>query len=61
MLKEKTYFPYEWLTNENLLDKELPAIDKIYSSLKLQNITKEEYNKTINIYKNQDVKMLKII
>ena len=51
LLKEKTCFPYEWLTNENLLDKELPTIDKFYSSLKLQNITKEEYNKTINIYK----------
>ena len=24
LLKEKTAFPYEWLTNENLLDKELP-------------------------------------
>ena len=50
LLKEKTCFPYEWLTNENLLDKELPTIDKFYSSLKLQNITKE-YNKTIKIYK----------
>ena len=51
-LKEKVCFPYEWLTNQNLLDKELPSIDKFYSSLKLQNITKEEYDKTIDIYKN---------
>ena len=51
MLKEKTAFPYEWLTNENLLDKQLPSIDKFYSSLKLGNISKEEYNKTIDIYK----------
>ena len=35
LLKEKTCFPYEWLTNENLLDKELLTIDKFYSSLKL--------------------------
>ena len=52
LLKEKTAFPYEWLTKKNLLDKELPSIDKFYSSLKLQNITKEEYDKTTDIYKN---------
>ena len=45
LLKEKTAFPYEWLTKENIYDKQLPPIDKFYSSLKLQNITKEEYNK----------------
>ena len=51
LLKEKIAFPYEWLTNENLLDKELPSIDRFYSSLKLQNFSKEEYDKTIDIYK----------
>ena len=51
LLKEKIAFPYEWLTKENLLDKELPSIDKFYSSLKLQNISKEQYDKTIEIYK----------
>ena len=51
LLKEKTCFPYEWLTNENLLDKQLPSIYKFYSSLKLQNVSKEEYDKTLDIYK----------
>ena len=51
LLKEKTCFPYEWLSKENLLDKQLPLIDDFYSSLKLQNVSKEEYDKTINIYK----------
>ena len=32
------------------MDKELPSIDKFYSSLKLDNINKEEYDKTIDIY-----------
>ena len=59
LLKEKTCFRYEWLTNENLLDKELPTINKFYSSLKLQNITKEEYNKTIDIYKKLGCKNIK--
>ena len=59
LLKEKTCFPYEWLTKENLLDKELPSIDKFYSSLKLQNISKEEYDKTIDIYKKLKCKNVK--
>ena len=40
LLKEKACFPYEWLTKENLYDKSFPSIDKFYSSLKLQNISK---------------------
>ena len=59
MLKEKTCFPYEWLTKENLLDKQLPSIDKFYSSLKLQNISKQEYNKTIDIFKKLKCKNIK--
>ena len=44
LLKKKVCFPYEWLTKENLLDKELPSIDKFYSSLKLQNISQKQYD-----------------
>ena len=59
LLKEKTRFPYEWINKDNIFDKELPTIDKFYSSLKLQNITKEEYNKTVNIYKKLGCKNVK--
>ena len=59
LLKEKTAFPYEWLTKENIYGKSLPSIDKFYSSLKLQNISKEEYDKTIEIYKNLKCKNVK--
>ena len=31
LLKEKTAFPYEWLTEKNLTNKELTSIDKFYS------------------------------
>ena len=51
LLKEKAYFPYEWPTKENIYDKQLPPIDKFYSSLKLQNISQKEYDNTIDIYK----------
>ena len=59
MLKEKVSFPYEWLTKENLLDKELPPLDKFYSSLKLDNINKKEYDKIIYIYKKLGCKNVK--
>ena len=59
LLKQKTAFPYEWLTKENLLDKELPSIDKFYSSLKLQNISQKEYDKTLEIYKKLKCKNVK--
>ena len=52
LLNEKTYFPYEWLTKENIYNKELPPIENFYSSLKLGNISKEDYNKNLEIYKN---------
>ena len=59
LLKEKACFPYEWLTKENIYDKELPSIDKFYSSLKLQDIEKEEYDKTLEIYKKLKCKNVK--
>ena len=59
LLKTKACFPYEWLTRENIYDKELPTIDKFYSSLKLQNISEEEYEKTLEIYKKLKCKNIK--
>ena len=59
LLKEKACFPYEWLTKENIYNKDLPSIDKFYSSLKLQNISKEEYDKTLEIYKKLKCKNIK--
>ena len=59
LLKEKVCFPYEWLTKENIFDKQLPPIDNFYSSLKLQNISQKEYDKTIEIYKKLGCKNVK--
>ena len=51
LLKRKAFFPYEWLTEENIYNKELPPIENFYSSLKLQNIKQEQYDETLKIYK----------
>ena len=59
LLKEKTCFPYEWLTKVNIYDKDLPSMDKFYSSLKFQNISQKEYDKTLEIYKKLKCKNVK--
>ena len=59
LLNEKTCFPYEWLSKENIYNKELPPIENFYSSLKLDNITKEDYDKTLEIYKKRSCKNIK--
>ena len=59
LLKEKACFPYEFVTNKNIYNKELPPIEKFYSSLKLDNISKEDYDKTLEIYKKLNCKNVK--
>ena len=57
--KYKTCFPYEWLTKEHIHDKESPTIENFYSSLKLDNISEENYHKTLEIYKKLNCKNIK--
>ena len=59
LLKNKACFPYEFLTKENIYNKELPSIEKFYSSLKLDNISEEDYNKTLEIYDELGCKNIK--
>ena len=59
LLKQKTHFPYEWITEENIYDEKMPPIEDFYSSLKLQNISKDEYDETLRIYKELKCKNVK--
>ena len=59
LLKYKTCFPYEFLTKENIYNENLPSIENFYSSLKLDNISEEDYNKTLDIYKKLKCKNIK--
>ena len=59
LLKQKTHFPYEWVTEGNIYDKKLPPIEDFYSSLKLQNINQEQYDETLRIYKELKCKNVK--
>ena len=59
LLKYKTCFPYKFMTKENIYNENLSSIENFYSSLKLDNITKEDYNKTLEIYKKLNCKNIK--
>ena len=59
LLKKKTCFPYEWVTEKNIYNEKMPSIEGFYSSLKLKNISKEEYDETLRIYKELKCKNIK--
>ena len=59
LLNEKTCFPYEFITKENIYNKELPSIENFYSSLKLDNISEKDYNKTLEMYEKLNCKNIK--
>ena len=59
LLNKKTCFPYEFITKENIYNENLPSIKHFYSSLKLDNISEEDYDKTLEIYKKLNCKNIK--
>ena len=58
-MKKKMNFPYEWINEENLNNKELPEIKHFYSSIKLKTISEDEYNITREIYDKLEFKNIK--
>ena len=59
LMKYKVCFPYEFITKENIFNENLPSIENFYSSLKLDNISEEDYDKTLKIYKKLNCKNIK--
>ena len=59
LMKYKKCFPYEFITKENIYNENLPSIENFYSSLKLDNISEEDYNKTLEKYKKLNCKYIK--
>ena len=59
LLNEKTCFPYEFITKENIYNENLPSIENFYSSLKLENISEKDYDETLEIYKKLNCKNIK--
>ena len=59
LMKYKVCFPYEFITKENIYNENLPPIKNFYSSLKLDNISEEDNDKTLETYKKLNCKNIK--
>ena len=59
IINKKMNFPYEWINENNLDNKDLPEIKDFYSSLKLETISEEEYKQTKEIYNKLEFKNIK--
>ena len=59
LMKCKVSFPYESITKENIYNENLPSIKNFYSSLKSDNISEDDYDKTLEIYKKLNCKNIK--
>ena len=59
IINKKMNFPYEWINENNLDNKDLPGIKDFYSSLKLETISEEEYKQTKEIYNKLKFKNIK--
>ena len=59
LMKYKASFPYKFITKENIYNENLPSIENLYSSLKLDNIFEKHYDKTLEIYKKLNCKNIK--
>ena len=59
MLKHKKCFPYEFITKSIIYNENLPSIENFYSYLKLGNISEEDYDKILEIYKKLNCKNVK--
>ena len=59
LMKYKTCFSYEFTTKENIYYENLPSIENFYSSLKLDNISEKDYDKTLETYKKLNCKNIK--
>ena len=59
LMKYKVCFPYEFITEENIYNENLPSIENFYSSLKLDGISQEDYDKTLEIYEKLNCRNIK--
>ena len=59
LTKYKFCFPYEFITKENIYNENLPPIENFYSSLRLDNISEKDNDKTLEIYKKLNCRNIK--
>ena len=59
LLKQKGFYPYEYIESiKKFEDKKLPEMEKFYSKLKKETITKEEYKHAQRVWEHYNCKTL---
>ena len=59
LVKQKGFYPHEYMTDFEKLKEELPSKKKFYSSLTDRKITDKEYKHVINVWKKFEMKTMK--
>ena len=59
LVKEKGFYPYEYITDSENFKEELPSKDKFYSSLADRKISGKEYDHVLKVCNNFEMKTMK--
>ena len=59
LVKEKGFYPYEYMSNFEKFKKELPSKENFYSSLTDRKISDKEYKHALNIWNKFELKAIK--
>ena len=59
LVKQKGFYPYEYMSHFEKFKEELPSKEKFYSSLTDKKITNKEYEHVLNVWKKFEMKTMK--
>ena len=58
-MKQKGYYPYEYMSDFEEFNKELPSKERFYSSLTNRKITDKTYEHVLNVWNKFEIKTMK--
>ena len=59
VVRQKGFYPYEYMSDFEKFEEELPSKGKLYSSLTDRKITDKEYEHALNIWNKFEMKTMK--
>ena len=59
LVKQKEFYPYEYMSNFEEFKEELPGKERFYSSLANRKISGKEYEHVLNVWKKSEMKTMK--
>ena len=59
LVKQKGFYPYEYMSDFEKFKEELPSKEKFYSSLTHRKVSDKEYENVLNVWKKIEMKAMK--